>query len=311
MKKKIGLLIIAIFLLLTLIGCNESAYDKYQNSLKRTNEVERGREKFKIEINNEFNNYKLSREDELLLDPFENIISETEVSYNKDNFLADIYFKYGLKGMDFKFFKNGENQYFEVPIIGKYVLIDNDSEILNDMKINDVSMSEIQNEKVMEFIEEVKIKYSELIKTKDVLKLEKLDLNTPEGLVKVQKFSVNLDKVTLKVLKEEMLLLLKKYEFDLFAKSEKGVDDFFNSFDIEKFYIEAYVDHDNMIVKDILDIEIISGKTDLDNFIKTKVVVETNRWDLNKKFSIEFPLVEDEDMVDINSLKDLNDKFRR
>ena len=36
MKKKISLLIIAIFLLLTLIGCNESAYDKYQNSLKLT-----------------------------------------------------------------------------------------------------------------------------------------------------------------------------------------------------------------------------------------------------------------------------------
>lgn len=307
MKKiAMGLFLLVMFMA---IGCQESGYDYYMKAENKTDDLISGKEKIVVEVQNDFSNFRGDR-DYPELTNFETINIEIEGSYQKEDVAMDFYFRTKKTGMDWGFYKKEELAYLKLPIIEKYLdlgeLMFSKEEMNLKSGENGVSkwqMDWMSQEKIGKIFSAVRESYIQLIKTKDVSKLEDIKLETPEGLVKVKTFEVFLDETSLMVLKEEIYKAIKN-NIEVEKEMLPSVERFFQNLTLQDFRLKAYIDHDDIIIKEEMNFDIISEHKGKKAMSKVSFCVE--KWDSNQKVMVFFPEVKESDRIDKEDLKNLN-----
>lgn len=303
MKRRL-LILLSIILIVTLIGCQKNDFEDYIQSIKKTSEIRKGQQSMDIKINMDFDTEGLSSEEIKDINYFKNFESQFNLIYDDeaDKTIARNYYNFGGIGFDTTFYDNGEKRFIKMPIIGKYLVLD---EVFMDNYSKD---TDEKNKYISEqTIEELKNKWLTTIKKDDVFVSKASFMTTPNGEVKVTKYTVNLTGEQFKNLLSKSTDILQKDEIlketveEYINKGRKkhkisDVDKLLNNFkeslkesEIKNLSYVAYIDIDGYIVKEEIkfDIKFVGNK--LDKINGFEYYLDINRWDIEKNQEFEFP----------------------
>lgn len=302
MKKIVAFAVLILVFLLS--GCNESSYDEYLKAKQKTEELESAKKRITLKLDNDFSQMALEEDTLKELDRFSQMEMDMDMSYHGDTVKADVYIKDRETGMDYSYYQTQGKQYLKLPVIGKYLdLGEMDFSSMGKITGEQNMTFAFDQEQVEPFVVAFQQTYQELLKTKDVSKIETLQIETEEGLVKTKRFAIVLDETTRKVFKEELKELVKTH----FMKEQKSMQDefekMFENVTIEKFEVEAYIDYDDIIVKEKI---ITQVRNEVEGHIgQSQMEFEINRWEANQSFEISFPVIQEKDILKMEELKDL------
>ncbi|MDW7669102.1 MAG: hypothetical protein SCJ93_09780, partial [Bacillota bacterium] len=131
MKKIIAVLLIFL-ITVSLFGCRRDYLQNYKEAVEKTESRKSGRERISLNIENEFNEENISREILEELNYLKNIQLEMNSSFNENQDESKIYIKYKGLGYDLTMFLSEEEMLIHIPMIGKYIKLDEDKLALDE-----------------------------------------------------------------------------------------------------------------------------------------------------------------------------------
>jgi len=115
---------------------------------------------------------------------------------------------FGGLGFDFDLFVNGEEIFMKLPIIGKYMKIDEmQSSMMQQEQDGDI---EIISEETLDGINR---KWLEMLKEEDIFRGKNIVLTTPDGEVKTTEYTIKLN--------DEQIKSLAVYGMDMLSNDKK------------------------------------------------------------------------------------------
>lgn len=277
MKKKsiVYLLSIAV-LIVSLAGCSSKPYVTYLKAMEKTEAVESGKTKINVDVVSEFDYKNLSAEDISELKKFEKISVENITKFESENVNNLTNIKIGDLGYDVEYHKFGDKEYIYMPMIAKYIEIGENDTIMKN-PIETLFDDEFQ-EKIVEI-------FKEQINIENTLKGNTIILETAEGQIKTVEYSVVLGKEEIKLLIDKIFEEYKNNEIEKGnTKDIEKIEEFISKIEIESFDYKGYVNKDNYINREV--IEILYKTSEATDIVNQKIVVSVEQWDFNEKQDI-------------------------
>lgn len=318
--KRVLLILLSVLLIISLVACTKNDFDAYVRAVKKTDEIKRGQQSMDLKMSMDFNTEGLSIEEIKDLSYFKNLQSKFNLTFDNDlnTTIGRNYFNFGGLGFDVTFYDNGEERFIKMPILGKYLVID---ENLVNNYFEDKEIKKEGKEYISEkTIEQLSRKWINTIKREDVFTGKDSVMTTPEGEVKVTEYIIKLTEEQFKKLLTESgdILLndekLKKAIEEYVKKSGKEEYDF--NFDeaigkfregIEEGEFEglsytAFMDIDGYIVKETIEFNIRFSGEKYERMNGFEYYLEVNRWDIEKEQEFEFPELTEENIMDTDEI---------
>lgn len=311
--KKIFIFIIIVALFGSLIGCSSNTLEDYKEAVIRTENITKGKSSFKINIINSFNYEGLPEDTVKDLAYFENIeiSSVTTFDFTKLLMHSMSYFNFGGLGYDSDVYLKDNEVIVRIPIIGKYIVINNNESQEIDSQANSQQFNDIY----VNIIMPIQNKSTEILERENVVKGEKSIMSTEDGDVKATKYTIKLN--------DEQIEEFINFLFDIIVNNKEYIDDFSNlaidkdsemnfeellnllkkeldDFETITFEKIAYIDIDGYIVKDTVTIEFFNENAEPGKVSYRKFILEEQNWNNEIEQKIEIPTINPEDIIDIN-----------
>ncbi len=307
MKKIISVLLI-LLISVSLFGCSQDYLQNYKEAVEKTESRKSGREWISINIENEFNEENISQEILEELNYLKNIQVEMTSFFNENKDESKLYIKYRGLGYDLTMFSWKEEILIYIPMVGKYIKLEEEN---LDLDENNEELEDLQN-----IGSRVQKEWLELLKKDDVVKGKKDIMTTKDGDVKVDKYTIEPSEEQLRLFLKKVFAILRSEEENLskliqnedndinignlITNTEKAVE----KFEKITFKNETYIDIDGYIVKEYIDVVLEDYDPEPGSNSIIKVDVEIENWENEIEQSIEIPEVNEEDVMNIDSIDD-------
>ena len=314
--KKILLIVLSLVLIISLVACKKNDFEAYMKAVNKTVEIKRGQQSINYKMNIDFDTEGLTEEEIKDLNYFKNFESQFNLTYDDElkKSIARNYFNFGGLGFDSVFYFDGEKSFIKMPIIGKYLILD--EELLEDYMEDTESTNNEKEYISKEAIEEVEQKWLDMINREDVFAGKDSIMSTPDGEVKVTEYTIKLTGEEFKNVINESADILLNDEIlreTIQEYIEKSVDDEID-FDLDEViedfkkgmeYSEikdisyiAYIDIDGYIVKENIEFEMGFKNSEEHRMNSFKYFLETNRWGIEKEQEFNFPELTEDNTLD-------------
>lgn len=318
--KRMLILGISIILIITLVGCKKNDLEDFTSALKLTEEIEKGELATQLKINMDFNTQGLSEEEIKDRNYLKEIEAKVDVTYDSDleKTIARNYFNFGGLGFDLNFYIDGERAFVKMPIVGKYIMI-NDFIKDTDIEKNQAQLGEFAAEETMASIKNNLIK---ILKKDNVFSGKDSVLTTPDGEVKATEYTIKLDNSQIKELINETINTISKDEalkkniekyMDFNIDDNDGVEEIslenllesvskaVDNSEINNFTYLAFVDIDGYIVKEDIDFDISFKEVGSGRISGLNYSYSIDRWGINKEQEFDYPEINEDNILEIDS----------
>ncbi|MEL7655193.1 MAG: hypothetical protein AAGU75_04710 [Bacillota bacterium] len=307
MKRKFALIIVLLLTALTVAGCGNNGLVDYKKAVDKTDQIEKGQSSGEFTLNLDFNTDGMSQEDIAEMNYYKEMTGSFQSTFDdkSNQMIARNYLNLGGLGFDLDYYQNGNEMFFKLPIIGKY------------MKMNEVieSMGEQQGgEDFSQFISEETLQalsreWIALLNKENVFKGKDIILTTPDGEVKTTVYTITINDEQFQTLASNAMNILSKDEnlksnfYSVIEKkngqaltNESCFDEFFANAikQMEKdhlvnFKYTAYVDIDGYIVNETITFKITRDALEQGEPKEISFNLDLRNWDINQQQKFEFP----------------------
>ena len=317
MKRKIIFVTVFILILLILLtSCNTNNLIEYKKASDKTEQIIKGQTAGEFTMTTEINPAGLTAEEIKELNYIKDMNGSFSVVFDDEEEKTIIrnYLNFGGLGYDFEVFINGDEVSVKLPVVGKYLRI-NEEMLSESEKYYDAGNKIISEETKKEFTK----RWLSLMNEEDVFKGKSIVLTTPDGEVKTTEYTIKLSDEQIKTLLKDTAQILSKDESlksffeknininigktedELEKKSfEEILDDIISgaeNFQVENFSYRAYVDIDGYIVNEIIDISVKTRDSEKEGITGINYNLDIKTWDINKEQKFEFPALTDENTI--------------
>lgn len=320
MKRFIAI-IISLTLLISITGCSADALKVYRDAQKKTSEIKQGHLIYEVIAESKYNTEGLDEEEIKQLNYFGKVESKMDIVFKEDGENTEIisrnYFNLGGLGFDSAFYKDNEKMYIKTPILGKYVVLSNSIEGINESKDYNV---ENNNEK--EFMEKIFTtigeKWVQVLKEKDVVSGKKTLLSTEDGEVKATEFSITPSEGQIKELLKEVFTLLSTNEEFMKAaalgfktdeeyelETEKILEELQNKImdiSIYDFKYTGYIDIDGYITQEDISFKVSNENAKPKEISESNVNIHKKTLSIEKEQVFDFPQLNEENTLELENL---------
>ncbi|SET79138.1 hypothetical protein SAMN05660297_03515 [Natronincola peptidivorans] len=302
MKKRIALGIAVILLVFSLSGCKGNPLEDYREAVVKTKGITKGQHLMELSINLDF----LSQETTEELKDI-NVLFRSNGSYNheKQQVIARNYASYDGIGLDFDYYKDGDQQYLKLPMVREYISLTGFFEDADIAKNEELPSFEIPlNE---EMLTEIQESWFQLLSDENVFKGERTAVSTQEGEIKATRYYFQLSDEQIKALVGDIIEIFEENSLHFFQSMEKDFSEYLlQSLTVEKFLYEVYVDIDGYIVEENMHLQFkLQGEEaemeiPLESF---KFKMQEKNWNIEKDIGISIPEITVDNTTTLESLK--------
>lgn len=317
MNKMFKLLTILMLVALTATGCGSNSLAGYKKAVEKTAQIEKGQCSAEFSMVMDFNTAGMSQEDMNQLNYYSRMSGNFQSAFD-ERISQGIYRSYmnlGGLGFDFDVYKNGEEVYAKLPVIGKYMRMD---DLLKEAGESGITGTPgAADSKVIsdDTLQALGAEWVGMLKEKDVFKGKDIILTTPDGEVKTTVYTITLNDSQLKDFEVKAVAILSQdenlrssvntiinqksglqpdAEFDeLITKIKKYIMED----KLESFLYTAYVDIDGYIVNETIEIEIKRNAREQGEPKSISFRLDMKNWDINKEQQLEFPELTEENTL--------------
>lgn len=315
--KKLAVAILALLMAAVLIGCSLDSLEGYKKAAEKTEQIKKGRTDGEFLLVMDFNTEGMTEEQIRELNYFKNIKGSFNTAYDDEQKKEVFrnYLSFGGIGFDYDLFINGEEIFVKLPVIGKYMRIDDiQAPITKDQKKGKAELIDPETK------DAINDKWLKLLQKEDIFKGSSTVLTTPDGEVKATEYTIRLN--------DEQIKSLAEYSIDMLSRDEKLEERFgkyirenvkhhkdvslkkllsdmkenINKYTVESFGYTAYVDIDGYIVNEIVEITLKVNSAEAAAMNGLSYKLDIKNWDINKAQKFDFPELTDENTVDIDSI---------
>ncbi|MGB3367924.1 MAG: hypothetical protein WBA54_10565 [Acidaminobacteraceae bacterium] len=314
MKRKLVSIILTLMLVVTVVsGCSDNSYENYLRAVEKTDAQTKYSGDFTISMKADINIEGLTKEELKSVNLYNNL--EVSNSYKSDKELglieSNLYINFGGLGFDIKYYDDSVKAFLKMPIVEKYVYMDDLSALDSGMDIETPNMdyanfSDLISE---ESKDEIAKLWKDAIDQDNIVKGKESLIETKEGEVKATQYTIKYeDKMFKELILKSMLILYKDEKFkdaglinlSNYESRTSGEfdaellrEEFIDILVIENFEINAYIDIDGYIVKEDMDLVITSNTKGMNALEKLSVNYTSKMSNFGKDQNIIIPAKED------------------
>ncbi len=316
MKRMIALIMVLLMTVPSVAGCGNNSLGDYKKAVDKTDQIVKGQNSAEFSTSLDFNTEGMTAEAVNELNYYKNMSGSFRSVFDSgsNQGVYRNYMNLGGLGFDFDLYQNGEEKFIKLPIVGKYMKLE---DMLKEAEQSPVSTSELISEDTMKALE---AEWVGMLKQEDVFKGKDIVLTIPDGEVKTKVYTITLNGEQVKSLEENVLTILSKdenlkknYEAMMEKKADKtkriSFEQFINKAKeqlkedmVENFQYTAYVDIDGYIVNETVEVKIKRIALEPGELKSIRFSLEMKNWDINKDQKFEFPVLTDENTMKINDL---------
>lgn len=315
--KKIIIAILAMMLVFSLTACNTDSLGEYKQAAEKTDQITKGQTSGEFSLVTDFNTDGMTPEEIKELYYYKDMNGKFNISFDDESEKSIFrnYLNMGGLGFDFNLYINGDEMFVKLPVVGKYMKLD---EIQNS--ISTEQKEEVNNIVSEETLKAVTSKWIGLMKEDDVFKGKNIVLTTPDGEVKTTEYIIKLNDEQIKTLVSECSDIIsrdenlrefyKKYiEENAETEENKTFDDVLSDlkngidkFNVESFSYTAYVDIDGYIVNEMIEFSLSFIDTEQSGLSGVSYSLNIKNWDINKEQSFDFPVLTEENTLKMDDM---------
>lgn len=316
MKRKVSLILALILILLT--ACNTNNLAEYKKAAEKTDQIIKGQTTGEFSLITEINQDGLSAEEIREINYIKDMNGSFSVIFDdeEEKSIVRNYLNFGGLGYDFEVYNNNEEMFIKLPVVGKYLRIDDMSSVGEEMYQPENQIA--SEETILEFSK----KWLSLMNEEDVFKGKDIVITTPDGEVKTKEYIIKLNDEQIKMLLKDSIEIFSKdknlknlYEENIRAMAEPLKDKTFeevlldikdnaDKFNVEKFSYTAYVDIDGYIINEIIEILLKTKNVDKGNIESFSYNLNIKNWDINKQQNLVFPILTDENTMNTENIEE-------
>lgn len=315
--KKLMITILALALAAALIGCSFDSLEGYKEAVEKTEQIQKGQTEGEFSLEMDFNTEGMTEEQIKELNYFRKMKGSFNVAYDHEleKNVFRYYLNFGGLGFDLDLFMNGEEMFMKLPVVGKYMRIDDiQAPITKDQKKGKAELIDPETK------DAINDKWLKLLKKEDVFKGKDTVLTTPDGEVKVTEYTVRLNDAQIKDLGMYSIDMLSKDErlnesYEKYIRKnveslkdtspEELLSDMkenIKKYIVESFEYTAYVDIDGYIVNEKVGITLEVDNAESAAVTRLSYQLDIKNWDINKAQEFDFPELTDENTIDIDNI---------
>lgn len=330
--KKIIIALSALMLAisLALAGCSADSLGNYKKAAEKTDQIKKGQTAGEFSVTMDFNTEGMTEEKIKELNYFKDMMGSFNVVYDDEieKGIFRNYLNFGGLGFDFDIFVNGNNVFMKLPVIGKYIRVDElQASMMNQQENEEI---ELVSGETLDEIDEI---WLGMLNKEDIFKGRNIVLTTPDGEVKTTEYTIKLNDAQIKSLADGSIDLLSKDEKlkenfeeyfrknveqlkdtsieELLGKVKENIKDY----TVENFSYTAYVDIDGYIVNEMLEFSLKVDDPEPGELTGLVYKLDMKNWDINKEQKFEFPVLTenntlDSDRMDENMPSVIEDLFK-
>lgn len=316
MKKITALAAALLIISMIASGCGANSLADYKKAADKTAQIEQGQKSGDFTLTMDFNTDGMSLDKINELNYYKNLSGNFKTLYDNSEKkqICRNYLNFGGLGFDFNIYKDGDNMFVKLPVIGKYME-------LKDMMNQSSSKSGQQFAMLSEdTLKALRGEWVGMLKQEDVFKGKKIVMTTPDGEVKTTLFTITLNEEQLKTFETNVIDILSKdenlrknYETAVRQYSEKPDVSGFDSTvgklksglsgnNVESFQYTAYVDVDGYIVDEKIDAKLGRKAAEPGETKTVSFHLELKNWDINQAQKFEFPELTGENTVTMDHM---------
>ncbi|MGD9568097.1 MAG: hypothetical protein AB7V48_07185 [Sedimentibacter sp.] len=329
--KKIIAIILALMLVLSLAACNTDNLAEYKKALEKTDQITKGQFSADLSMVMDYNTDDMTAEEIKDLSYYKDMSGSFNVVYDDEaeKTILRNYMNFGGLGFDFDMYIDGEEMVMKLPVVGKYIKMNELNELNELDEMNTANIDEESYDQTIisdETMKAIADKWVSLMKEDDVFKGKDIILTTPDGEVKTTEYTITLSDEQIRTLVKESLPViakdesLKKFygEYVTFNVNEEeitfenmieSIEENIENYMIENFKYTALVDIDGYIVSENITYSIKSTKQDL-ILRGMDFNLDIKTWDINKEQNFEFPVLTDENTVKTDVMEEMPDLMK-
>ncbi|HYF83783.1 MAG TPA: hypothetical protein VEB00_12230 [Clostridia bacterium] len=316
--KRILIVIFALLLAVPLASCSFDSLGDYKKAVEKTEQIKKGQTSGEFSIVVDFKTEGMTEDEIKEINYFKDMKGSFNAALDEDAGKGIIrsYLNFGGLGFDFDLFMNGKEVFMKLPIVGKYIRLD-------EMQTQMIAEQQADGEQEFiskETLDELNAKWLGMLTKEDIFKGKDIVLTTPDGEVKTTEYTIKLNDEQIKKLASDTMDILSKDEklkdnyeerikknieplkdtsFEkLFSDMKENMKDYTS----EGFSYTAYVDIDGYIVNEIIEfapkfkdaempVSMVSYRLDIKN------------WDINKEQKFDFPVLTEENTFDMDQME--------
>jgi hypothetical protein len=328
--KKLLLMIITLLLAVSLISCTTNSLEDYKKAAEKTEQIKKGRTAGEFSLEMEFNTKDMTEDQIKQLNYFKHMKGTFDVAFDDEaeQGIFRNYMSFGGLGFDYDLFVNGNEIFMKLPIIGKYMRLD---ELQTQMNSAQYEEMELISADTQEAISE---KWLGILRDEDIFKGRDIVLTTPDGEVKTTEYTIKL--------KDEQIKSLAEYSADILSRDEKlkenyrryiqekvghmkdkAFEQFFSdlkdnmkNYTVDSFSYTGYVDIDGYLVNETVEFSMKTDNPGRASAERFSFRLEVKNWDINRPQQFEFPVLSEEntlnaDEVNKNMPSVMEDLFKK
>ena len=302
-------------LLAVLAGCGNTGLADYKRAAEKTDDITKGQNSAEFSLALDFNTEGLSRETINELNYYTNLSGSFRSAFDRsrEEGIYRSYLNLGGLGFDFEIYHNGDEMFAKLPIVGKYMSMDN---LAREADQTAEGRSQIISDDTLEALS---AEWVGMLKKEDVFKGKDMVLTTPDGEVRTTIYTITLNDSQVKAFEEKAVSILsgdenlRSYLKSVIEKKEGKPATFdFDKFigkiieqvrkdTVESFQYTAYVDIDGYIVNETIEVRIRREAPEKGEPESISFHLDMKNWDINKDQKLEFPVLTEENTIDSNN----------
>lgn len=316
MKRIFAAMLALLVTVLAVTGCGTNSLADYKKALDKTDQITKGQCSGEFSVIMDFNTDGMTQEEINELNYYKNMSGSFKKTFDnsKNQEICRNYINMGGLGFDIDIYENGGEKFVKLPIIGKYMQMD---EMLKEIKESPEEQTNFLSDDTLEALGKA---WVGMLKEEDIFKGKDIVLTTPDGEVKTTVYTITLNDVQIKAFAEKAISILSEDETlrsnidELLAKKADRAEplDFDELVDkikehmkkdaIESFQYTAYVDIDGYIVNEVIEVEITKETKNSGEPEEISFHLEMKNYDINKDQKIEFPVLTEENTLKTDEL---------
>lgn len=319
MKRILAVALVVLFIGVMLNGCGNNSLADYKKAVDKTDQITGGQSSGEFSVTIDFNTEGMAPEDIKELNYYKNISGSFKKSFDRseNKEICRNYINMGGLGFDIDIYLNGEEKFVKLPVIGKYMRME---ELIKEIGNSTELQKEMLSDDTMGALSKA---WVGMMKEEDIFKGKDIVLTTPDGEVKTKVYTITLNDAQIKSLGEKTIKILsedetlrsnidamlkvhedesKQTEFDFDQLIEK-IKQSMSAETIESHQYTAYVDIDGYIVNEIIEVKITKEAVSAGEPKTIDFYLEINNWDINKDQNFEFPVLTEENTLKTNDLE--------
>lgn len=319
--KKILIVLFTLLLALSLVGCKTDSLEEYKSASEKTDQIKKGQTSGEFNLVVDFNTEEMTSEEIKKLNYYKDMKGSFNASFDEDleKLICRNYINLGGLGFDFDLYFNKDEMFMKLPVVGKYMKLDEIKIYSNQDTKQDESPENIIS---AETIEAITTNWIALMKKEDVFKGNDIVLTTPDGEVKTTEYTIKLNDEQIKNLFINSVEIVSKDENfkEFYYTMQKNIDSLDTSFEemttninewINEYYVEsfnytAYVDIDGYIVNENIELILKVNNEVKGSLSAINYKLDIKNWDINKEQNFNFPILTDDNTLKIDSLDNMD-----